>query len=48
VHRINPEAPINPDLFAATHLMLHVLTKRPIGIIAASFWRDPARVTAPT
>ena len=33
VHKSHPEAPINPDLFAATHLMLHVFTSYPTGII---------------
>ena len=47
VHKSHPEAPINPDLPAATYLMLHVLITYPIGVIAASFRRNPARVTRP-
>jgi hypothetical protein len=35
VHQSHPETPINPDLFAATYLMLHVFISYPTGIIAA-------------
>ena len=40
VHKSHPEAPINPDLLAATYIMLHVLITYPIGIIACTV---PAR-----
>jgi hypothetical protein len=48
VHKSHPEAPINPDLFAATYLMLHVFISYPTGIIAASSRRNPAHLTRPS
>jgi len=47
VHRINRITRINHDLFAATYVMLHVFISYPIGVIAASSRRNPARVTRP-